>query len=103
MLGHFDELISDIDLNALNIYAFDIKNNTEETILSAVSGKSDAIQVGETNSSVSSIYQSCLRNAGISSFTMPFVVYLDTKGDIYSYSTGMTSINDICKRLTEGV
>ena len=102
MLRCFDKVLEDIDLNSLNIYAFDIKNNSADTILSAVNGKSDAIQAGETNSGVSSIYQSCLREVGISSFTMPFVVYLDPDGDIYSYSTGTTSMNDICKRLADG-
>lgn len=102
MLRYFDDLITDIDSNALNIYAFDIKGNTTDTILSAVSGKSDAIQVGEMNNSVYSLYQNYLGNVGIGSYTMPFVVYLNSGGDIYNYSTGMTSIKDICEKLMEG-
>lgn len=103
-LKYFDELTSYLDLNSINFYAIDVKNNTKDTILSGMVEMADSIQTVSVNSDsgVQSLYRACLEEIGIYSYTLPLIVYLDWDGTIYAYSTGIVSKKDIVENLKKG-
>ena len=103
-LNYLTQLTEYADMNTLNIYAFDIKSNTESSIVEALNKNSisEDIYVGSMDANAKSLYATC-RNSAITSttYTMPLVIYKNTEGEICKYSTGAVSFADIVYNLIE--
>ena len=90
---------------ACEVYAFDIRSNTKDSITSYLSdNKIDAsVYCGSTdgNSDALSLYRAVVKLAGISYFYDPIIVYLDKSGNIVSHSTGYVSEETLQKAVAQ--
>ena len=98
-LGYIDQMAHLINFNQVNVYAFDIKNNSLKDILLEVNNFDKRIKILDSTSESNMIVRNLSK---MSSFTMPLIVYLDAEGNVYASSTGEVEKSEIIKHLKEG-
>ncbi len=96
-LSSLSELTAYVDLNQVEINAFDIKNNPSENILSELNANNISADIKVCrNKGDSSLFAACLQAAGVTgSYTMPLIAYVNTGGDIVKATTGYCSTDVI--------
>lgn len=97
-----------VDLNEINIFAFDIKNSDSAAIVQSLQSNSvsESILVSSTGLSTeaNSLYQNyyfATVGAG-NSFIMPLMIYKGTDGEMYAHSVGVTDFDSIIKNVETG-
>ena len=102
----FQSVLKSVGTRQLDVYAFDIKNNSDSAIISWLPSLkiSEDICVNsiKASSDYRSLYRYCLSSLGLSSIAMPLVVYKNADGEVYTYSTGNVDAVDIRNALEEG-
>ena len=106
VLGYLDGLLENMDKSQINVYAIDIRSNTDATIRNALSLESissDIFVISERNGSeCSGILQLGLQMNGGQGFTMPMVLFKDKSGTVYDFTTGMVGVNELVTIMEEG-
>lgn len=103
------KLTAYVDLNQINIFAFDIKESSNEAdIVQSLQSYSvsESILVSSTSLSTEANklylkYYSAVVGYG-NSFTMPLMIYKGTDGEMYAHSVGATDFDSMIKNVEAG-
>lgn len=103
-----NQLAKKVDSSKISIYLIDIKDNSNTTIKNFLANKniSSNIKVCSLNESVGgskfrSLQNKCKTYYGIGGFVMPFLLYKNSSGLIYNYSTNVAAGSDIKSNLAK--
>ena len=106
VLGYLDSLLENMDMSQVNVYAIDIKNNTDDAIREglALEGISDNIFAiyERKGTQCSNLQQICFQIKNYQGFTMPMVLFKDKSGNIYDYTEGMVGVSDLAEKMIAG-
>ena len=106
VLGYLDSLLENMDMSQVNVYAIDIKNNTDDAIreglaLEGISNNIFAIYERK-GTQCSNLQQICFQIKNYQGFTMPMVLFKDKSGNIYDYTEGMVGVSDLAEKMIAG-
>ena len=111
-LSYVSKLSGYMDMNQINIYAFDLVGNSNENIKATLNtlGPYNTPMQGEVcvssvnaDSSYHAFFSKCCQMVGLSgSMSMPIIFYKDRSGNIYHYSTGSVGSGEIAGALQQG-
>ncbi len=105
-LAALSKCIEYYNKNKLDVFAFEIQRSTSSQVASQLDslGISEDIIVGtkEDSREAQTFYDRCFMKTVAGGFTMPLIVYKDTNGDIYTYTTSVQSVEALCSNIEKG-
>ena len=106
VLRYLDSLLESMDKSEVNVYAIDIKNNTDADIKSGLALENISNNIFTINerkgTECSNLLQICFQIKQGQGFSMPMVLFKDKSGNIYDYTEGSVGISNLAEKMIEG-
>ena len=106
VLGYLDSLLENMDMSQLNVYAIDIKDNTDDGIRSGLALENISNNIftiyERKGTDCSNLLQICFKIKNGQGFSMPMVLFKDKAGNIYDYTEGSVGISTLAEKMIAG-